>query len=345
MKTGGFFAPSKTKGRFKQMKVILPLVAVLVLALIGYLGSTSPWLFGVAVPYAALAVFILGIVFRVVKWARSPVPFRIPTTSGQQKSLPWIKQAKYDNPSTTFGVLVRMALEVLAFRSLFRNSRMELKPDRNLAYAQEVWLWGAALAFHWSFLVVVLRHFRFFTEPVPFFVTMLQQVDGFLEIGVPVVLMSGLVLLGAVTYLFFRRIYYSQVRYISLANDYFPLFLIMGIALTGILMRHFFKVDLLEVKKLAVGIFSLSPHVPEGVGGIFFIHLFLVSSLIAYFPFSKLTHMAGIFLSPTRNLANNSRMVRHINPWNPKVKVHTYEEWEEEFHDLMKDAGMPLEKE
>jgi hypothetical protein len=54
--------------------------------------------------------------------------------------------------------------------------------------------------------------------------------------------------------------------------------------------------------------------------------------------------MAGVFLSPTRNLANNSRMKRHINPWNYPVKVHTYEEYEEEFHDLMKDAGLPLEK-
>jgi hypothetical protein len=52
-----------------------------------------------------------------------------------------------------------------------------------------------------------------------------------------------------------------------------------------------------------------------------------------------------VFLSPTRNLANNSREVRHINPWNPTVKFHTYEEWEEEFHVPMKKAGFPLEKE
>jgi nitrate reductase gamma subunit len=85
--------------------------------------------------------------------------------------------------------------------------------------------------------------------------------------------------------------------------------------------------------------------VPEGIGTIFYVHLFLVCSLLAYFPFSKLLHMPGIFMSPTRNLANNNRMVRHINPWNPQVKVHTYEEWEEEFHDLLKGAGIPLDKE
>jgi hypothetical protein len=55
--------------------------------------------------------------------------------------------------------------------------------------------------------------------------------------------------------------------------------------------------------------------------------------------------MAGVFLSPTRNLANNNRSVRHVNPWNYPVKVHTYEEYEEEFREFMKDAGIPVEKE
>lgn len=54
--------------------------------------------------------------------------------------------------------------------------------------------------------------------------------------------------------------------------------------------------------------------------------------------------MAGIFLSPTRNLSNNSRMKRHINPWDYPVKVHTYEEYEDEFRELMIEAGLPVEK-
>jgi len=328
------------------MRVIVPLVAVMVLALIGYAGSlVSPGLFGIIIPYAALLIFVGGIIWRVLKWAAVPVPFRIPTTAGQQKSLPWIKDAKYDNPSTTFGVIVRMALEVLLFRSLFRNTSMELKKDRNLAYIQELWLWGAALAFHYSFLVIFLRHFRFFMHPVPPFVPLIQAFDGFLEIGVPTLYMTDLALLGAAGYLFFRRIWYPQMRYISLMNDYFPLFLILGIGISGVLMRHFFRVDLMAVKELAVGLFSLHPALPAGIGAPFFIHLFLVSCLLAYFPWSKLVHVAGVFMSPTRNLANNSRMKRHINPWNYPVKVHTYEEWEEEFHDLIKDCGLPLDKE
>ena len=110
-------------------------------------------------------------------------------------------------------------------------------------------------------------------------------------------------------------------------------------------MRYFTKVDIVSIKELAMGLFSFQPVVPEGIGIMFFIHLFLVCVLLIYFPFSKLLHMPGVFLSPTRNLANNNRMKRHINPWDYPVRIHTYEEYEDEFRDKMKAAGIPLEKE
>jgi nitrate reductase gamma subunit len=93
-----------------------------------------------------------------------------------------------------------------------------------------------------------------------------------------------------------------------------------------------------------MGLITLHPSTPQDVGILFYVHVFLVSLLFAYFPFSKLMHMSGVFLSPTRNLANNSRMRRHDNPWNYGVKVHTYEEYEEEFGPVMAAAGLPLEK-
>lgn len=42
-------------------------------------------------------------------------------------------------------------------------------------------------------------------------------------------------------------------------------------------------------------------------------------------------------------MANNNRMVRHINPWNPEVEVHSYQEYEHEFHQKMKAVGLPLD--
>jgi len=332
---------------FSYYVAFFAVIALVVIALIGVEGAKLYSLFGIIIPYLAVFTFFAGMIYRVMKWARSPVPFHIPTTCGQQKSLPWIKYNKLESPFTTFWVVVRMALEVLFFRSLFRNLRCELKKDGpRIAYWSDKWLWLGAIAFHYSFLVVLLRHLRFFTQPVPSFVRLIENVDGFLEVGVPGLFISGVVLLVAATYLFIRRVTIPQVRYISLPADYFPLFIIMGIAFTGILMRYFFKVNIIAVKELTMGLVTFNPHIPkESIGAIFYVHIFLVSVLFAYFPFSKLVHMAGVFLSPTRNLPNNSRAVRHINPWNPPVKVHTYEEYEDEFRELMKKAGIPVEKE
>ncbi|MEW6738433.1 MAG: sulfate reduction electron transfer complex DsrMKJOP subunit DsrM [Nitrospirota bacterium] len=330
------------------MKILFPFFAVIslvLLAVVGVKGANLHFLFGVVVPYAAVFTFIIGVIYRVLKWAKSPVPFSIATTCGQQKTLPWIKQNKLENPSSTLHVIGRMALEVLLFRSLFRNIKGELKDSSRLIYGSDKWLWLAGIAFHYSFLIVLLRHIRLFAEPAPFYLHLFETFDGFLQIGIPRLFMTGVILLAAVTFLFIRRLYIPQVRYISLAADYFPLFLIIGIATTGILMRYFLKTDIVGVKELTMGLVSLSPVIPEGVGAVFYVHLLLVSMLFAYFPFSKLMHMGGVFLSPTRNLTGNSREYRRINPWNYPVEVHTYEEYEEEFRDKMKMAEIPVEKE
>lgn len=332
---------------------ILPLLSVIALFLIAYGGAATGLeaFFGITVPYVAGIIFIVGVVYRVMEWAKSPVPFRIPTTAGQEKSLPWIKQNKIDNPSTTIGVILRMLLEVLLFRSLLRNTRFASTEDAKASYATELWLWIGALAFHWSLLVVLLRHFRFFLEPVPFCIQLLEKMDGFFQVGMPgagmlpAVFGTGIVLLAAVTYLFLRRILIAKVRYISLAADFFPLFLIIGVAVSGILMRYYIKADVVGIKALAMGVVTFHPIIPKGISPVFYVHLFLVSVLVAYIPFSKLMHMGGVFLSPTRNLANNSRMKRHVNPWNYPVKVHTYDEYEEEFREKMIEAGIPVEKE
>jgi nitrate reductase gamma subunit len=329
------------------MNALYALVAIAVLLLIVYVGIAAAGLgivFGVVVPYAAIAVFLIGFTWRILKWARSAVPFRIPTTCGQEKSLPFIRNNNLEAPHNLLGVVGRMALEILLFRSLFRNTKAELRSDRRVVYGPDKWLWAAALAFHWSFLIIFIRHYRFFAEPVPGFVLGLQSLDAFFQVGVPVLFLTDIVLVASVTYLFLRRVMIPQLRYISLMTDYFPLFLILGIGTTGVLMRHFYKVDIVAVKELTMGLVSFSPVVPEGIGFVFFAHVFLVSVLFAYFPFSKLMHLGGVFLSPTRNLVNSSRVRRHVNPWNYEVKTHTYEEYEDEFRDLMREAGLPLEK-
>jgi nitrate reductase gamma subunit len=347
--------------------ILFSLTTVFILALIPFIGVgllDQRYLFGVVIPYASVVIFIFGFIFKVLKWSFSPNPYRIPTTAGQQRSLPWIRHSKLDNPSSVPGVLGRMFFEVFLFRSLFRNTRLEFRNGERITYEWEKWLWIAALAFHYSLLVITLRHFRFFTEPIPWFVHVVQGIDGFLEMGIapvsgymtPGLFISGFIMPAAVIYLLLRRICLPQTRYISLPADYFPLFLLLGIACTGIMMRYmgdfmlfifdtdWLSVPVVKVKALGLGLVTGRPIVPDEIGTIFFIHLFFVCVLLAYFPMSKLMHMGGVFLSPTRVLANNNRAKRHVNPWEYNVKTHTYEEYEDEFRQKMIDAGLPVDR-
>ena len=341
---------------FFKRHFLVPLIAVLGLVAIAYIGVAAnlQLVFGVVIPYLAVLIFFEGLIFRVISWARSPVPFKIPSTCAQGRTLPWIKRDladKLDNPENKLQVFGRMALEVLAFRSLFRNTRSELqrnqeKPeDSRLIYWSYKWLWLGALAFHYAFLIVILRHIRFFTDPVPGWVTAIANVDGFVQFYIPTVYLTGVLLVVALIYLLARRIYTPTLRYISLAADYFPLLLIIAIGVTGILMRYFFKVDIAAVKQLAVGLATLKPVVPAGIGSLFYIHLFLVCVLFAYFPFSKLMHAPGVFFSPTRNLPGDNRWNLHVNPWNYPVKFHDYMHQEDEYREAMIEAGLPVEKE
>ncbi|MFC2149896.1 sulfate reduction electron transfer complex DsrMKJOP subunit DsrM [Calditrichota bacterium] len=328
--------------------VALIFMGILVLIpLVGAGGGNAHWLFAYGIPYAAITVFLIGFVTKILGWANSPVPFRIPTTSGQQKSLPWIEQSKLESPSNAWQTFLRMALEILFFRSLFRNTSTTLYKNEKIVYGSNKILWAAGLVFHYSFLVIFIRHFKYFAEPVPAFVQLAQGLDGFFQIGLPILYLTDLGLLAGLGVLLWRRFFDARLRYISLTTDYFALFLILGIGATGMMMRYLpaFRVDIVQVKQLGTGLLGGHPVAPDGIGSLFYIHLFLVSSLLAYFPFSKLMHLGGVFLSPTRNLANNNRMKRHINPWNPKLATHSYEEYEDDFRDVMRAAEMPLDKE
>jgi len=328
------------------------LILVLLMGAIAWVGASIGLasLFGVVLPYVAVVVFIAGLVWRMVYWAKSPVPFAIPTTGGQEASLDFIKQAKIDCPSTTWGVVKRMFLEVFFFRSLFRNTLAEVRENdpvnngpRSIYYSSK-WLWCFSLLFHYCFLLVFIRHFRFFMEPVPSCITFVETIDGIMQIGAPRFFMTGGILLVAVLFLLARRIFNQRLRYLSLANDYFPLWLILGVVVSGICLRYFDKTEISQVKIFLMGLTHFSPVSPEHLNAIFIVHLTLVCVLLMYFPFSKLVHAPGVFFSPTRNLANNTRRVRHVNPWNPPKQFFTYPEYEDAYRDAMAEAGLPLEK-
>lgn len=328
--------------------MIISLLAVTALGVMAWLGTQMGFQYVLAacLPYTAVAVFLIGFAWRIMDWARRPVPFRIPTTGGQQKSLPWIKPAGLDNPSDAKGVVIRMMLEVLLFRSLFRNTKMTIEGGNRVVYWSSKFLWLFSLTFHYCFLVIFVRHFRFFLEPVPFAFSALETLDGMMQIGAPRMYMTDALVVMALLFLLGRRLFDQKVKYISLINDYFPLCLILGLVGSGISMRYFTKVDIASVKVFTMSLVHLSPDVAAlaNIGAPFMVHMLFLSVLLAYFPFSKLMHMGGVFMSPTRNLPNDSRAKLHVNPWNPAKEFRTYAEYEDDFRDAMYEAGLPVVK-
>ncbi len=330
----------------------IALAAILIILAIGWGGALIglKYALGVYLPLVAGLIFVFGFIWRVVKWAKSPVPFAIPTVGGQEKSLDWIKPARLDAPTSTAGVIGRMMLEVLTFRSLFRNTaakRTTIDGTPRMTYYSSKWLWVFALLFHYSMLVIVVRHARFFLDPVPVFISVVEFVDGIFQIGAPRFYLTDLCILGGLGFLLLRRLCSERLRYISLPTDYFAVLLLLCIAGSGICMRYLEKVDIAAVKTVLMGLATMKlpdAELVSQVGPIFFVHVTFVSALLIYFPFSKLMHMGGIFLMPTRNMKCNTREEMHVNPWNPPKKYHTYEEYEDDFRDAMIEAGIPVDK-
>ena len=96
------------------MKAIFSLVMVLALVVIAAVGAGAAQMhtiFAYCIPGTAFIIFMVGFVCKIISWAKRPVPFRIPTTGGQQQSLSWIKQNKWDNPSTGPQTFIRMEEE------------------------------------------------------------------------------------------------------------------------------------------------------------------------------------------------------------------------------------------
>ena len=320
--------------------------AVTLIAACGWCGSLLglSWLFGVWLPYAALLIGVLGLGRRLLRWARTPVPFAIPVSGGQ------IAASPLDTPTSRSGVAGRLALETLSFRSLLRNTRTTMPdtPLPRLAVASSVWLWLAGLLLHYSLLVVLLRHLRLWLEPVPGWVVWLARLDAWLEVGTPIVCLSGPTLILALLFLLTRRLL-PRLRLISLPSDFFPLFLLLALAASGLLMRHALRVDLTRIKLHALSLARFTPGAttdPGTLEPIVLLHLTLACALLITLPCSKLIHVGAVFFSPSRNLRCDTRAFRHKNPWQEPLSNGTfrsYEHYEAAFAPQMRASGLPLE--
>ncbi len=224
--------------------------------------------------YVAAALLLGGLGLKIAAYAKTPAPLKIPTTPA---------------PITTTGVAFRMLREVTLFESLFKAN---------------LWIWAAGWLFHMGLLLVLLRHLRYFTEPVWSWVAFVQ----------PFGILAGFAMAAGLAGLWVRRLFVERIRYISTPSDHLMLLLLLLIAASGLMMKFVLHTDIVGVKTFFLGLMRLDlQRLPAD--GPLYVHLTLVAALMIIFPFSKLLHAPGIFFSPTRNQADNPREARHIAPW------------------------------
>lgn len=224
--------------------------------------------------YLATLLLLAGLAYKIFDYSRTPAPLKIPTTPA---------------PTTRKGVVYRMAKEVVLFESLFKSNK---------------WIWIFGWLFHFGMLLVLVRHLRYFLNPIPGWLVFIQPFGKYASIMM-VIGLAGLLA---------RRFLVDRVRYISTPSDYLMLVLLLGIGLTGMLTTFVVHTDIVALKQFFMGlmVFDLNP-VPEDP--IILAHLVMVALLMAIFPISKLLHAPGIFFSPTRNQVDNPREHRHVAAW------------------------------
>jgi nitrate reductase gamma subunit len=224
--------------------------------------------------YAATALLLAGLAYKIRQYARAPAPFKIPTMPA---------------PMTRQGVVLRMAREVFLFESLFKSNK---------------WIWVFGWMFHAALLLVLLRHLRYVTEPVWGWVALLQ----------PIGMYAGFAMLAGLAGLWLRRVLVERIRYVTGPSDHLMLALLAAIAASGFAMRYLVRADIVSLKAFVLGLiyFDWQPIPAEPL---LLLHLGLVAALMIVFPFSKLLHAPGIFFSPSRNQADDTRARRYLAAW------------------------------
>lgn len=188
-------------------------------------------------------------------------------------------------PTTRSGVVLRMAGEVVLFQSLFKSNK---------------WIWLFGWIFHMALAAVLFRHLRYFLQPVPEIVALAQ----------PIGVLAGFAMVGGLLALWGRRLVVPRIRYISGPSDHLMLALLVAIGASGLGMKFVAHTDIVAVKAFFLGLIHFDWKPLPGDPALM-MHLSLVAALMIVFPFSKLLHAPGVFFSPTRNQADDSRERRY----------------------------------
>ena len=131
-------------------------------------------------------------------------------------------------------------------------------------------LWIGEWTFHASFLLVLLRHLRFFLTPVPEWVWHFQTIGLIAGYILPLSLFAILIMKA------------REAGYFPFYN-LFLVILLLFISATGLLMQDVLRSDIVNIKGFMTGIFTFNPAAsPDGM--LFTLHFSLVLVFAALLP-------------------------------------------------------------
>jgi [DsrC]-trisulfide reductase subunit M len=167
---------------------------------------------------------------------------------------------------------------------------------RRLLIANDL-LWIGEWIFHVSFVFVMLRHLRYFLDPVPQWVWSVQ----FAGILAGYILPVSLVYILTVKFRIEKKMYFSSYNFLLLA-------LIFALSVSGLLMKTIFHPDIVSVKTFTMGMVTFAfAAVPASA--LFIFHFIAFLALIVNLP----THIfaAPLSLISARERDENINQVIH----------------------------------
>lgn len=225
---------------------------------------------GGILPYVAIAVFLIAMVYRVRSWMKLPAPsmtlFPAPAPTGKANAINTAKEAVF-------------------FRSLFKGDRP---------------LWVFAWGFHVVLALIFVGHIRVISNVDRVFMGMGMTEAGIQGMSSGVGGAAGILILLTAIILLLRRLLLPRVKEITSITDVMALFLIGAILVTGNIMRfsgEHFDLSLTREYFARLATFHGVTNAEALQNGVFLTHMGLALLLLMYIPFSKILHFGGIFFT------------------------------------------------
>ncbi len=218
--------------------------------------------------YGAVAVFVLGMSYRVYQWVRAP------------RSR--VKTGVFPKAKTSGARWLSVAKDSFIFPQAITSDR---------------WMWIFTILFHLGLLGAFVGHLRLIHELTP--LARLFGTKGMAQLSLLGGGVMGIVLIVALVYYLLRRLTFPY-KEMSILEDYLLLILLILIVVMGNHMRFIGDVQTSDYQAYVQSLLVLKPAFPatladSSIRPALVFHVLFANLLLIYFPFSKLVHVIATF--------------------------------------------------